>query len=93
MTTFDNSAVITTVKTAHDAVKFAGVTPGTSATVAPVGNATTWSHTSVEAAYASGAITASQRVAIKNFLAVYEQTQVDAARDTANLRGTYLAAS
>jgi hypothetical protein len=82
-TTFEAAQV-----TAHNTAQFGGVTPNTSATVAP-GNAGTWSHASVEAARASGAITQAQYVAVKNFLATWEQTQIGNAKATLRATGDF----
>lgn len=86
-----NTSLVSTIKTTHTAVEFGGVSFNTGATVPAIGNSTTWSRNSARAALAEGLITQSQYNAIWNALACYEQTQVDAARDT--LRGTGLANS
>jgi hypothetical protein len=72
--------------TAHTAAEFGGVTPNTGATVAPVGNATTWSRSSAKSALASGSLTQAQFISVMNFLANYEQEQVSAAKSV--LRNT-----
>ena len=51
-----NATSIATLKTAHTAAETGGVTFNTGATVAPLGNSTTWSRASARSAYASGAI-------------------------------------
>jgi hypothetical protein len=86
----DNTTYISTAKTEHTNVEFAGVAPNTGATVTPPGNATTWSHTSAEAARASGAITQAQYVSVRLYLTNHEQETCSQARDTNNLSGTYL---
>jgi hypothetical protein len=80
-TTFEAAQV-----TAHLTAQFGGVTPNLGAVVAP-GNLGTWSHASAEAARASGAITQSQYVAVKNFLATWEETQIGNAKATLRATG------
>jgi hypothetical protein len=71
--------------TAHTTASFGGVTPSTGATVATL-NSGTWARASAEAARASAAITQSQYISVMNFLANYEQVQIQNAKDV--LRGT-----
>jgi hypothetical protein len=81
------AAAIATIQAAHTAAEAGGVTPGTSATVAPIGNMTTWSRYSARAALAAGSITYSQFVSVMNFLGTYEQEQRNQAIDSNGLRG------
>jgi hypothetical protein len=76
-----NATSISTLKTAHNAADFAGVTFNTGAVLAPLGNATTWSRYSARAAYSSGLISQGAFNQIMNALQVYEATQYQQARD------------
>jgi hypothetical protein len=73
--------------TAHTSAEFAGITFNTGATVAPVGNMTTWSRQSAKAALAGGAITQAQFVSVMGAIATWEQTQVNNARATLQATG------
>ena len=84
-----NATSISTLKTAHTAAEVGGVTFNTGATVAALGNSTTWSRYAARAAYASGQINQTQFNEVMNaLLAVYEQTQYQSARDTEGSTGS-----
>lgn len=76
-----NSSIATAQATINS-----GVTPNTSATVAPVRNNTTWSYASAKAAFAAGDITVSQYFNVLNFLENWRQNQIEVAKAT--LRST-----
>jgi hypothetical protein len=83
-----NATSISTLKTAHTAAEVGGVTFNTGATVAPLGNSTTWSRSAARSAYASGAISQASFNSVMNALAVYEATQYQSARDTEGSTGS-----
>jgi hypothetical protein len=73
--------------TAHASAEFGGITPNTAATVAPVGNMTTWSRANAKAALASGAITQAQFISVMGWINTWEQTQINNARATLQATG------
>jgi hypothetical protein len=70
----------------HGSAEFGGITFNTGATVAPAGNATTWSRATARAALGSGAITQAQFVAVMSAISNWEENQNGLAKST--LRGT-----
>jgi hypothetical protein len=70
----------------HGSAEFGGITFNTGATVAPPGNATTWSRSTARAALGSGAITHAQFVAVMGAISNWEENQNGLAKST--LRGT-----
>jgi hypothetical protein len=82
-----NATSTATLKTAHTNAESGGVTFGTGA-VPSVGNmGTTWSRSTARTAYGNGTINQTQFIEIMNALAVYEQTQNQAARDAEGSTG------
>jgi hypothetical protein len=81
MTNPSNATSISTLATAHTAAETGGVTFGTGAVQAPLGNATTWSRSSARVAFGSGLISQGAFNAIMNALSNYERTQYQAARE------------
>jgi hypothetical protein len=81
-----NTTTIATVKSNHASAETGGITFNTGATLAPVGNATTWSRASARAALAAGGITQSQFVSVMQAIASWESSQNAAAYDS--IRGT-----
>jgi hypothetical protein len=71
----------------HVSAETAGIAFNTGATVAPPGNATTWSRVSARAALASGAISQSQFVTVMGAISGWEQAQNGSAKSVLRATG------